>query len=55
MNKRIFRFFLTGVIITGTALTMQTDLGTINATNMKRAHTRVESAKTMGKIVLSGF
>ena len=35
--------------------TMQTNLGTINATNMKRAHALVESGKTIGKIVLNGF
>lgn len=35
--------------------TMQTNLGAINATNMKKAHALVESGKTIGKIVLSGF
>jgi len=35
--------------------TMQTNLGTINAANMKRAHALVESGKTLGKIVLAGF
>jgi zinc-binding alcohol dehydrogenase family protein len=35
--------------------TMQTNLGTINATNMKRAHALVESGNTIGKIVLVGF
>mgnify|MGYP000720856399 CR=1 FL=1 len=29
--------------------------GTINATNLKRAHTDIESNQTMGKIVLEGF
>jgi zinc-binding alcohol dehydrogenase family protein len=35
--------------------TLQTNLGTVNAANMKRAHALVESGKTLGKIVLSGF
>jgi NADPH:quinone reductase len=35
--------------------TLQTNLGTINAANMKRAHALVESGRTIGKIVLSGF
>jgi len=35
--------------------TLQTDLGTINAANMRRAHALVESGRTIGKIVLSGF
>jgi len=34
--------------------TLQTDLGTINAANMRRAHALVESGKTIGKIVLCG-
>ena len=40
-----------GKIIT----TMQTNLGTINAANMKQAHALVESGRTIGKIVLAGF
>jgi zinc-binding alcohol dehydrogenase family protein len=35
--------------------TLQTDLGTINAANMRRAHALVESGRTIGKIVLCGF
>lgn len=35
--------------------TMQTHLGRIAADNLKRAHALVESGKTIGKIVLSGF
>jgi NADPH2:quinone reductase len=35
--------------------TMQKNLGAINATNLKQAHTLVESGKTMGKVVLAGF
>jgi zinc-binding alcohol dehydrogenase family protein len=35
--------------------TMQTNLGNISAANLKRAHALVESGKTIGKIVLSGF
>jgi NADPH:quinone reductase len=35
--------------------TMQINLGNINASNMKKAHTLVESGKTIGKIVLHGF
>ena len=30
-------------------------LGTINATNLKRAHTILESNKARGKLVLEGF
>ena len=35
--------------------TLQTNLGTINAANMKQAHALVESGRTIGKIVLAGF
>jgi hypothetical protein len=35
--------------------TMQTNLGEINAATMKGAHKLVESGKTIGRIVLSGF
>ena len=35
--------------------TMRTNLGTINAANMKRAHALVESGTTFGKVVLEGF
>ena len=35
--------------------TLQANLGTINASNMKKAHALVESGKTIGKIVLAGF
>jgi NADPH2:quinone reductase len=35
--------------------TARTNLGSINAANMKRAHALVESGKTIGKVVLSGF
>jgi NADPH2:quinone reductase len=35
--------------------TMRTDLGEINAANLRCAHNLVESGKTIGKIVLSGF
>jgi NADPH:quinone reductase-like Zn-dependent oxidoreductase len=35
--------------------TLQTNLGTINAANLRRAHALVESGRTIGKIVLSGF
>jgi NADPH2:quinone reductase len=35
--------------------TLQTNLGTINATNMRRAHALIESGTTIGKIVLSEF
>jgi zinc-binding alcohol dehydrogenase family protein len=35
--------------------TLQTNLGTINAANIRRAHTLVESGRTIGKIVLCGF
>jgi NADPH2:quinone reductase len=35
--------------------TMQANLGTINATNLKQAHALVESGKTIGKIVLAGY
>jgi NADPH2:quinone reductase len=35
--------------------TLSMNLGTINAANMRRAHALVESGRTIGKIVLSGF
>jgi NADPH:quinone reductase len=35
--------------------TLQTNLGTINAANMRRAHALVERGRTIGKIVLCGF
>jgi NADPH:quinone reductase len=35
--------------------TLQTNLGTINAANMRRAHALVESGRSIGKMVLSGF
>ena len=35
--------------------TIQTNLGAINAANLKQAHARVESGKAIGKIVLAGF
>lgn len=35
--------------------TMGEHYGTINATNLKRAHATLESGKTIGKIVLEGF
>ncbi len=41
----------TGVIRT----TMNANFGLINATNMKRAHTIIESRTAIGKLVLSGF
>ena len=35
--------------------TLQTNLGAINAGNLRQAHALVESGKTMGKVVLAGF
>jgi len=35
--------------------TLQQDYGVINAANLRKAHTLLESGKAMGKIVLSGF
>ncbi|QSQ25326.1 zinc-binding alcohol dehydrogenase family protein [Pyxidicoccus parkwayensis] len=35
--------------------TLTADLGAINAANLKRAHAQVESGRTIGKLVLSGF
>jgi NADPH:quinone reductase len=35
--------------------TLNTNLGTINAANIRRAHELVESGRTIGKIVLSGW
>ncbi|MCP3137606.1 zinc-binding alcohol dehydrogenase family protein [Pyxidicoccus xibeiensis] len=35
--------------------TLKEDLGPINAANLKRAHARLESGRTLGKVVLSGF
>jgi hypothetical protein len=33
----------------------ESDLGTINAASLKKAHERVEMGCTRGKIVLAGF
>lgn len=35
--------------------TMRENLGSINAANVRRAHAQLESASTIGKLVLSGF
>ena len=35
--------------------TVAENLGTINATNLKRAHAMVESGTMRGKVVLEGF
>lgn len=35
--------------------TIQENLGTINARNLRHAHQKIESGKTIGKIVLTGF
>src|SRR5215208_1823735 len=35
--------------------TVQDNLGAINATNLRRAHARIESGRTRGKTVLEGF
>lgn len=35
--------------------TVQADLGTINAANLRRAHALIESGKAQGKVVLRGF
>jgi zinc-binding alcohol dehydrogenase family protein len=35
--------------------TARTDVGVINAANLRRAHALVESGKTIGKVVLAGF
>jgi NADPH:quinone reductase len=35
--------------------TMRENLGTINATNLKRAHALIESGQAIGKIILAGF
>lgn len=35
--------------------TMGENLGTINASNLKRAHAMLESGRTRGKVVLRGF
>ncbi|WP_109125203.1 zinc-binding alcohol dehydrogenase family protein [Dyella sp. C11] len=35
--------------------TLRENIGTINAANLRRAHTQVESASTIGKVVLSGW
>ncbi len=40
-----------GVITT----TLGENYGTINATNLKRAHAYIESNQAMGKVVLEGF
>jgi len=35
--------------------TLREHLGVINAANVRRAHMQLESASTIGKLVLSGF
>jgi NADPH:quinone reductase len=35
--------------------TLGENLGTINAANLKKAHEKVETGRTRGKIVLAGF
>jgi len=35
--------------------TLRENLGAINATNLRRAHAQLESATTIGKLVLGGF
>jgi NADPH:quinone reductase len=35
--------------------TLGTDLGSINAANLRRAHQLVETGRGQGKIVLAGF
>lgn len=35
--------------------TLAQTLGTINATNLKKAHAMIESGRTRGKLVLAGF
>ena len=35
--------------------TLSSDLGPINAANLRRAHTLLEEGRTIGKLVLSGF
>jgi hypothetical protein len=35
--------------------TLRENLGSINAANVRRAHMQLESASTIGKLVLSGF
>jgi zinc-binding alcohol dehydrogenase family protein len=45
-----------GLVDTGVLRTTLADqFGTINATNLRRAHALIESGKARGKIVLSGF
>jgi zinc-binding alcohol dehydrogenase family protein len=45
-----------GLIDTGSIRsTARTNLGLINAANLKQAHALVESGKTIGKVVLAGF
>lgn len=34
---------------------MKTNVGPINAANLKRAHALLESGRTLGKVVLAGF
>jgi alcohol dehydrogenase len=35
--------------------TLTTNLGTINAANLKRSHVLLEGGRVIGKIVLEGF
>ena len=39
----------------GIRTTLGENMGTINATNLKTAHAAIESGRTKGKIVLTGF
>ncbi|MCY4125888.1 MAG: zinc-binding dehydrogenase, partial [Pseudomonas sp.] len=49
--NRISEMVDTGVLKT----TVGEHFGTINASNLKRAHAVIESGKARGKIVLEGF
>jgi NADPH:quinone reductase len=48
---KVSKLIDTGAIKT----TVATELGTINATNLKKAHALVESRRSHGKVVLTGF
>ena len=49
--NRVARLIDAGTLKT----TMGEHFGTINATNLRRAHALLESGKAKGKIVLEGF
>ena len=47
---------IAGMVDAGTLRpAVSSNLGTINASNLRKAHELIESGRTVGKIVLAGF